>query len=523
MDAKIVVNYIIPYGFISLWLCFSIYYLVRSQKKIKNQLNNKKDEDSKTEYNIHLIDSIPSVFTTLGIFGTFIGIAYGLWLFDIKNIDKSISTLLTGLNTVFITSVIGLLLSLFFSRWVEYLHKLIDYVEEEKEKAILDTEKEFRSQIIQAITTSLNDSFKTITNNLEKNIKDFIENTKQNNATIITNLTDRFNNFLNDNFNRLGHSIDRLIDLQNNNQEYLDKVYQRFDQIVNSLSATSHILSEITKSVRQLTDDNSILKTIVKELEKIIVEESIFSKSVGELKIIAEVISNQSQKIERNSQLLEKSIQREDELAKQSKELLQKFDIVKNTFDNFISRLNTIPNHLQSAANDVAKITSSVQILSDSRGILKKMVGEEVENRREIIEEYGRIISRTAGQLQSWYNQEKEFGKLMQDLIKDLQRNEWIKRESSFTKAIQDLIEKIENTESYRLQVTKSWEDIKNQYKELLDKTIEFKDDFVEKMEDEKNILLENLEDINEILKSFTNNHTPENVEFEEDLDDDKD
>ena len=49
----------------------------------------------------------PSIFTTAGIFFTFLGIAEGLYEFSPQNIDASIPALLDGLKTAFIASVVG--------------------------------------------------------------------------------------------------------------------------------------------------------------------------------------------------------------------------------------------------------------------------------------------------------------------------------------------------------------------------------------------------------------------------------
>ena len=54
------------------------------------------------------VKSVPSLLTTLGILGTFTGIVIGLLGFDVQNIDDSIATLLSGLKTAFITSLVGL-------------------------------------------------------------------------------------------------------------------------------------------------------------------------------------------------------------------------------------------------------------------------------------------------------------------------------------------------------------------------------------------------------------------------------
>lgn len=51
----------------------------------------------------------PTLMTSLGILGTFVGIVIGLMHFDANDIDTSIPMLLGGLKTAFITSVCGLL------------------------------------------------------------------------------------------------------------------------------------------------------------------------------------------------------------------------------------------------------------------------------------------------------------------------------------------------------------------------------------------------------------------------------
>lgn len=56
----------------------------------------------------------PALLTTLGIFGTFAGIVIGLMLFDAEHIDESITGLLGGLKTAFVTSLFGILASILF-------------------------------------------------------------------------------------------------------------------------------------------------------------------------------------------------------------------------------------------------------------------------------------------------------------------------------------------------------------------------------------------------------------------------
>jgi hypothetical protein len=56
----------------------------------------------------------PTLLSTLGILGTFIGITLGLLKFDVGNINASIPVLIDGLKTAFFTSIVGMLTSLIF-------------------------------------------------------------------------------------------------------------------------------------------------------------------------------------------------------------------------------------------------------------------------------------------------------------------------------------------------------------------------------------------------------------------------
>ncbi|HHF6577281.1 TPA: MotA/TolQ/ExbB proton channel family protein [Haemophilus influenzae] len=67
---------------------------------------------NKTKRRSVFADYAPTLLTSLGILGTFTGIVSGLLNFDIEHIDTSISTLLSGMKTAFLTSVIGVCFSI---------------------------------------------------------------------------------------------------------------------------------------------------------------------------------------------------------------------------------------------------------------------------------------------------------------------------------------------------------------------------------------------------------------------------
>ena len=72
--------------------------------------------------NYYVFESIPSTFVSLGLLGTFAGIAYGLSTFDTSPdlIKESIQKLLDGLKTAMYTTLAGVSLSIVFSKIIQW-------------------------------------------------------------------------------------------------------------------------------------------------------------------------------------------------------------------------------------------------------------------------------------------------------------------------------------------------------------------------------------------------------------------
>ncbi|MDE6670394.1 MAG: hypothetical protein K2K26_12030 [Muribaculaceae bacterium] len=62
------------------------------------------------------MEQLPSLISTLGVVGTFVGITAGLIAFNPNNLDASIPELLQGLKTAFFTSLLGMIGSIWLNR-----------------------------------------------------------------------------------------------------------------------------------------------------------------------------------------------------------------------------------------------------------------------------------------------------------------------------------------------------------------------------------------------------------------------
>ncbi len=60
-------------------------------------------------YSLRTVNAAPSILTSVGIFGTFFGIALGLMEFDAADVEASVPQLIEGLKTAFWSSIAGLL------------------------------------------------------------------------------------------------------------------------------------------------------------------------------------------------------------------------------------------------------------------------------------------------------------------------------------------------------------------------------------------------------------------------------
>ena len=138
-----------------------------------------------------------SEIVSLGVLGTFIGIAIGLFHFDVNNIKESMPVLLEGLKTAFITSGVGI----FFSILISLIHP----------------PKTKKSEMIGA---------------LELVVRDFNQN-----------LTEQFG----DNFKQLNESVKNMIVWQNNYKSHIELHEKALLNILHELQNISLLKNEEEK------------------------------------------------------------------------------------------------------------------------------------------------------------------------------------------------------------------------------------------------------------------------------------
>ncbi len=113
---------IIPIIVLGFWTVFAWIYVRRFKHGQLNGSGNNKPFWN----NQYIFDNLPSVFPTLGILCTALGITIGIWNFKTDDIQQSISQLLGGLKLAFVATMLGIIGLVIFQKIIAIVQKSID-------------------------------------------------------------------------------------------------------------------------------------------------------------------------------------------------------------------------------------------------------------------------------------------------------------------------------------------------------------------------------------------------------------
>ena len=263
----------------------------------------------------------PNMLTSLGILGTFVGIVVGLIGFDVNAIDASIGTLLAGLKTAFITSLVGILLAILFkaaetsgvlrrkqaeapAEYVgpeeihgelraqrEALEKLTRAIagdeeatlitqirllrsdsrdESNRAHAVLEQQRELQTTLAETARSQAQ-RFDGFAVELWKKLDDFAEMLsksateqvinalKEVIADFNRNLTEQFG----ENFKELNAAVEKLVQWQEDYRVQLQQMGEQYAQGVQAITATETSVAHISEESKQIPVVMGELKTVL--------------------------------------------------------------------------------------------------------------------------------------------------------------------------------------------------------------------------------------------------------------------
>ena len=211
---------------------------------------------------------VPGVMTGLGILGTFVGLSFGLQNFNTGNteeIEASIAPLMNGIKVAFHTSIYGMLFSLVFNYVYketledayiavdEFLKVFDNYVDSNASdnndivvqmllQKMPETIGESIANVLSPAVDRMNETLENLTNNMASN-------QLQGLSEIVDHFVDAMDTSMGDSFKALGETIDKTIEMQTKNSELMN-----------------HILDEIQGMTQNIIDINTLSNQTVEHM-----------------------------------------------------------------------------------------------------------------------------------------------------------------------------------------------------------------------------------------------------------------
>ncbi|MDH2999148.1 hypothetical protein A1D22_04630 [Pasteurellaceae bacterium LFhippo2] len=224
---------------------------------------------SNKKKSIEFAEYTPVLLTSLGILGTFTGIVSGLLNFDIDNIDTSISSLLGGMKTAFLTSVIGVTLSILLKVFYTVVSKKAS--EESKENAldIQSVVDNFYSQTEQLKEQTLSLKKQALhSESLVSNIESLTKSLGSDSDSSILGQIKLLRSDLSDNHKQFTHAVDLMVtnlssisDLTKNNQttfaSFENKLWIKLQDFADmmSKSATEAVIDALKQVIQDFNNN----------------------------------------------------------------------------------------------------------------------------------------------------------------------------------------------------------------------------------------------------------------------------
>ena len=321
---------------------------------------------AKQHRNKDFINYAPTLMTTLGILGTFVGVVVGLLGFDPEHIDKSITGLLGGLQTAFITSIAGMVAAVGFKTLRSFgafdvegsepgdvgpsevlaalreqssqLEALRKGLAGEDDGSVVGQLKQLRTDVrdgngrVHEAFERLEKQFDEFARRLsEAATKQVIEALRRVIEDFNANLTEQFG----DNFKQLNQAVESLVVWQRQYQEQLEEWARLFAEGVKTLEAAAKHLDEVREAAQAIPE---AMERLTKILE---VQKAQSEELESELGAFAEMRERAVEAVPKIEGLIEDAVTRLQSAADGLEGELKKIGAQLGTMANTVSEHST--------------------------------------------------------------------------------------------------------------------------------------------------------------------------------------
>jgi len=331
-----------------------------------------------------------SIIVSLGVLGTFVGICIGLFQFDTADIKASVPLLLDGLKIAFITSIVGMGLSISLS----FLQKFGNSVEIEDELEVL--------LLIESKLDNL-----SMLNSIDERLKklDSIDNTIKTLSVEISNVkTEMKDNqsmlfvFLEKSLNKINQSLDDTIDklAEGATQEIIQALERVINDFNNNLTEQfGDNFKQLNESVKNMIVWQENYKNSIQSLEESF-NKSLLGLSVTDEKLSS--ITSNYQKIDNTHQRLNEIIVTNENQIKNIEQHLQQMSAMGEKAKSMIDSIDSFSEKIKGSLSTQSEVLTQ---LTKENNILKKEIEKQLP---ESLGELNRALTSLTNKFRDDYN-----------------------------------------------------------------------------------------------------------------------
>jgi ABC-type transporter Mla subunit MlaD len=342
------------------------------------------------KFNARTVSNAPTVLTSIGIFGTFFGIALGLSDFNTEDIQGSVPTLIDGLKTAFWSSVAGIFFALLIK--IRHLYQISnmkysneshgatidDIVNQLRDvnKALVGEEESTLLSQMKLIRQDSNDKL----DGLKRAMEDFIKDMAENNSKaliealkeVIRDFNAKINEQFGENFKELNQAVGKLLDWQ-------ERYRLQMEKLIIQQETTANIMATATEDYKKIVDNSSKFSDVADKLSKTInfldEQREPIHNSIKELAILIDSAKTGLPEIESKITALVEQVT----------------DNVKNNSKTMEEAINSAASHMEKAINSAANNLDN--LLSQSNERFNTHIDKITEQTRKQVNELDQALS----------------------------------------------------------------------------------------------------------------------------------
>lgn len=415
------------------------------------------------------VDAFPSIISTLGVLGTFLGITIGLSGFDVNDLTRSIPILLGGLKTAFYTSLGGMLGSLILR------HFCTDIKFDKEDGGISSTDAAIRElgKSVREMSTTMVSAIKE-TRDVVRQMGDSqtsfytqlleIEKKGEEKRTNVDSTLSRLSLIQGEQIaaqrnmalslasidsanKRVEESLGEIVDAQSANTS-------TFDEMNEELKKFSQILrSEVDEIEDKMEDTNKLLTNKFDEFSELL-KKSNTEALVNVMKKVTEEFQKQmndliSRLVQENFAKLNESVEKLNTWQEENKAMIEsltkQYHQMEQDFEGTSNTMQEVSDHTQKLVGNGGRLAQLVNALEEAMVNDKKFI------------EISKNLSESA--LLTKDGIEK------QDAITN-KLNDWVRGVQVFKDDVQRLINKLEELNSIRNYNEQFWQSTKKSMEE---------------------------------------------------------